>query len=301
MQIPAQFTNQITKAFGVDGHKWLQLLPKIINYSINKWQLKNVVTVGGLSNNYVAYGYSDIYKSNIVLKISTFGKEFQNEKSALLYFNGHGVNRLLDYDNTYSILLLEKIGDGVTLSSLFPENENQAIRVATSVINQLHSTKKPPKEDTYPTLSEYVTAFDIFTHHEIHNELISFAQNLSSELLCQNRPNYLLHGDLHHFNIISSADGSWTSIDPHGVIGPIEYEIGAFIRNPVPDIFNQNNLQQLLTNRFNLFSELLGLDRKLLIQYSYMSTMLAIIWDIENNGDFYSGWLDCLKIIKRLI
>ena len=32
-------------------------------------------------------------------------------------------------------------------------------------------------------------------------------------------PQMLLHGDLHHWNILSDADRGWMAIDPKGVIG----------------------------------------------------------------------------------
>ena len=302
MQITIEFSNQIIKSFGTHGKNWLLTLPEIIDYSIQKWQLINLLPVKGLQGNYVAYGYSNVRRQNIVLKISVFSKQFNNEKSALLYFNGNGVNRLLDYDETKNILLLDKIGNGITLKSLFPDNDNQAVYIASSIINKLRECNKKHLDiHQYPTLSEFVLVFNDFNHPEIAKELIKVAKNLAQELVNKNHPNYLLHGDLHHYNIISSNDGSWVSIDPHGVIGHIEYEVGAFIRNPIPDIFDERyDLSQIINNRFNLFAKLLNLDKNLVISYSYISTMLAIIWDVEDNGSYYKDWLKCLLVIKNI-
>lgn len=49
----------------------------------------------------------------------------------------------------------------------------------------------------------------------------------------------LLHGDLHHYNVLSDVRRGWLAIDPKGVIGEVEYEAGAIFRNPneMPDLF----------------------------------------------------------------
>lgn len=49
----------------------------------------------------------------------------------------------------------------------------------------------------------------------------------------------LLHGDLHHYNVRFDRDHGWNAIDPKGVVGEFEYEVGALLRNPIkqPEIF----------------------------------------------------------------
>lgn len=63
-------------------------------------------------------------------------------------------------------------------------------------------------------------------------KLIDFALKASKELLVSSGEQVLLHGDLHHYNILSSARNSWLAIDPKGGIGEREYEICALMRNP---------------------------------------------------------------------
>jgi streptomycin 6-kinase len=46
-------------------------------------------------------------------------------------------------------------------------------------------------------------------------------------------PTVLLHGDLHHDNILRGRDGQWLVIDPQGVAGPAFLEAGRFIQNHV--------------------------------------------------------------------
>ncbi len=55
---------------------------------------------------------------------------------------------------------------------------------------------------------------------------------LAQELLLSQGEPVLLHGDLHHYNLLQHQD-TWLAIDPKGVVGEREFEIGAFLRNPV--------------------------------------------------------------------
>ena len=47
--------------------------------------------------------------------------------------------------------------------------------------------------------------------------------------------NLVLHGDLHHYNILSAEREPWLAIDPKGIVGEPEYEAAAFLRNNLLD------------------------------------------------------------------
>lgn len=54
---------------------------------------------------------------------------------------------------------------------------------------------------------------------------------LVAELVASPASRLLLHGDLHQFNILA-AGKEWLAIDPKGLIGERECEIGPLILNP---------------------------------------------------------------------
>ena len=61
--------------------------------------------------------------------------------------------------------------------------------------------------------------------------LVQRAEAASQEFFAEAYVPTLIHGDLHHFNILSS-ERSWLAIDPKGVIGPAAYEVGPLLTNP---------------------------------------------------------------------
>ena len=95
----------------------------------------------------------------------------------------------------------------------------------------------------------------------------------------------LLHGDLHHWNILSATREPWLAIDPKGVIGEREYDVGAFMRNPWGAVTPEfNELKRLLARRVDVFVEMLGFECERVIGWSLAQAMLSAWWCVED-GD----------------
>ena len=115
-------------------------------------------------------------------------------------------------------------------------------------------------------------------------KLVETAESLFTDLLASTDKPVLLHGDLHHFNILS-AGGGWLAIDPKGVVGEPAYEVGALLRNPTPHIFNEPELGRITARRLDILAEALVLDRERLRQWSLVQAVLSAWWGYEDGGD----------------
>jgi streptomycin 6-kinase len=67
-----------------------------------------------------------------------------------------------------------------------------------------------------------------------NEKLVARVERSVKEFFVENHRPVLMHGDFHHFNILSSERG-WLIIDPKGVIGPACYEVGPLLINPWDD------------------------------------------------------------------
>ncbi|HEX9681405.1 MAG TPA: aminoglycoside phosphotransferase family protein, partial [Anaerolineales bacterium] len=101
----------------------------------------------------------------------------------------------------------------------------------------------------------------------------------------------LLHGDLHHENILSAEGDRWVAVDPQGVIGEPAYEVGAFLRNPIPEVWTWLELAKIMDRRVEVFIEELGFDRRRLIGWGYAQAVLSAIGSLEERGTSEEGWL----------
>jgi streptomycin 6-kinase len=92
----------------------------------------------------------------------------------------------------------------------------------------------------------------------------------------------LLHGDLQHYNVLFDKQRGWVAIDPKGVVGELEFEVGALLRNPEALFANPATIQR----RLEILTNSLPLNYSRTIQWSYAQAVLSALWDIEDGYPF---------------
>ncbi len=107
----------------------------------------------------------------------------------------------------------------------------------------------------------------------------------------------LLHGDLHHDNILSADREPWLAIDPKGVVGEAEYEVGAFVRNR---LFAGPKPEMLLARRVDQFVDELGFDRERIVGWSLAQAVLSAWWSFEDSGHVWNEAIACAELLAEL-
>jgi streptomycin 6-kinase len=268
--------------WGKQGADWLARIPAIISECEQKWDIR-VQEPFALSYNYVAPAeLSD--GSLAVLKIGFPGdKEFKTEIDALELFNGEGVCKLLKADRVNSAMLIEKITPGIPLSSL--HNDDEATKVLGTVITRIH--KPLPEQHRFITIEEWTTAIpEYLTKHKsskgpLPAMLVDKAKELFKHLITTSTESVLVHGDLHHDNVLLSAYRGWLAIDPKGVAAEPAYEVAAMIRNPYERLKNIKDLEPMLNRRIAILSEMLEFKRQRILDWCFAQTMLSAVWNTE--------------------
>jgi streptomycin 6-kinase len=145
-------------------------------------------------------------------------------------FGGRGVVRVYEY--TAGAALLEKAIPGRPLAELsLTGRDDEATEVVADVIGRM----SPSHSASCPTVDDWAASFDRYGAtgaDEIPGHLVAEARHLYAALCSSQTRLRLLHGDLQHHNILFDADRGWLAIDPKGVFGEIECEIGPALRNP---------------------------------------------------------------------
>lgn len=73
----------------------------------------------------------------------------------------------------------------------------------------------------------------------------------------------------------------WLAIDPKGVVGELEYEVGATLRNPYerPELFTERSTVE---RRVDCFARKLGLDAGRIVAWGFAQAVLSAIWAAED-------------------
>lgn len=295
MKLPQPFIENITRVWGQKGAAWLKELPDLIKFFSIQWQLTNIIPFDNLSFNYVARAYSAYHNTLVVLKIGIPSPEFLKEAKALEYYGGNGCARLLKFDQPKSAMLLELIQPGTTVRSWFPAHDDKAVEIACQVMKKLHSRAIIDPSD-FQTIDQWFSLFKTLEIPEDLQKHVAKARLLADELKQATQAHYLLHGDLHHDNILLDSKGNGIAIDPKGVVGEQAYEVGAFMCNPA-ELSQQSNLDEIMASRLDQFSKLLSIDRNRLAKACYVRMILSACWTVQDKGD----WRDDVRFAQEII
>jgi streptomycin 6-kinase len=281
------FEKNIINLYREKGKQWLDDLPRLVAKIEAQYGLSNLKPVEALSYNYVLTGFQG--SQPIILKLGLDIEGIKREAAALKAFSGFGAVEI--YLESYGLLLEMRAIPAVSLKSYFPDNDDEAIHITAKVIKRLH--KAPiPHTQAFPHIKDWLTALD--SNLKIPAKILQKARQLGDQLLKTAGADVLLHGDLHHDNILQNDD-DWLVIDPKGVIGEPAYEVAAFIRNPMPDLLSFHNAAEIIKNRTKRFAKLLDLPSERILGWCLVQAVLSWAWAIEDGCD--TGYFEQLTSV----
>ena len=124
-------------------------------------------------------------------------------------------------------------------------------------------------------MEDWAKSFDGYRGSEIDGSLVEKARELYGDL-CRTQTNpRLLHGDLHHENVLWDRERGWLGIDPKGVIGELEYEICAAMRNPHE--FAGQFVPKLVEQRLRRFAAVMPMNQERALAWAFSQAVLAAL------------------------
>src|SRR5207249_10399056 len=128
------------------------------------------------------------------------------QTGALRLCAGGGACRLLEADEYRHAMLLERLRPGEPLVGFARTDDEAATRVAAALMRELW--RPIPKDLSFRPLAQLSSAFDRHSAAfggpgPLPAALLERAEALARELFASEVSPMLLHGDLHHYNILS--------------------------------------------------------------------------------------------------
>lgn len=293
--LPQTFCDTITHLHSHKGQKWLTDFPQLIRYCEQRWHI-TIHSHFPLSYHFVAPARK-ADGSELVVKLFVEPSELLHEQEALTAIAGENTVKIVDSDAEKGILLLEKLSPGCPLSSLSTKEEAALIaaRLMKSLwrMPQSDSTIEETAVKREKQLREYTQMYPSGIDF-LSSETLQHALAVFSELNRTSQQLFLLHGDLHHDNILQSGE-AWKIIDPKGLIGEKEYEIIPFLLNHLP----KTNVAEAIDHRINIFVKELNVSKKRILLWGYAHSVLATCWLIEDRQDAAS-FLRAIEAFQQL-
>lgn len=280
MNIPEVFIDKVKRGFGEKGEKWLLEIPKILNLCIEKWNLTDCYPVEDLSVNLVCLAQSVDY-GPVVLKIEGPHPEKYTEMKALSLYGGRNICKCYDLDMELGVLLLERITPGPNLTTL--QDLDKQLMIAADLISKLPIEVNDT--EGLPTYDDWINRAFKRARKEgkVGAQMLSLmesAEKLYQGLKVNHRPKVLLHGDLHHWNILQGKDGLWKAIDPQGVIGIPCMESARFINNQI-DMVKESEKLEHLNKMLEVFASKFNETKGIIATCYFVHNVLSTCWTFE--------------------
>ncbi|MEI9989372.1 MAG: aminoglycoside phosphotransferase family protein [Rhizomicrobium sp.] len=204
----------------------------------------------------------------------------------LALHNGHGTVRVLESDDR--AILVERIAPGTMLKTLVLEGrDDEATHIVCDTIENLQGARADPAD--WPGHEEQRAEYARHVAHPpLTKDIVDRARALFLELDATESAPVLLHGDLHHENILCDVARGWLAIDPKGVRGELAFELAAPLRNPPerPDIFASKTQ---MDRRVRIYCERLGLDRERVLGWCVARNCIAALWNARHRPQTERG------------
>lgn len=275
-----ELKNTISLVHGDAGKEWWQRLPQFLENLARTQGLILLPPFEHLSFNYVLPVLGS-KGEEWVLKVSVPHDEFSREIDALKHFNGRGSVRLIAANSEEGWMLMERLLPGTRLVDVL--DEQQVIPIAVSVMQHLWAPVTEPQ--LFIPLEEWLRSLEKLKTQASLQQLVSkklrdFVIRRAKELISNQGEPVLLHGDLHHYNILQHQS-EWLAIDPKGIIGEREFEIGAFLRNPLCVVEDPQETKEIARN-LDLIIELTGFDHQRVLSWCIIQAVLCVCWYCED-------------------
>ncbi len=210
-----------------------------------------------------------------MLKIA-IGEEEKNGGAVMAWWGGHGAACVLAHDA--EAVLLERAPGAKSLVDLATSGlDEDAAQIICDVVARLHEPRSIPR----PALVPLAVWFgELEAAATSQGGIFIPALAAASELLAEPRGNTVLHGDIHHANILDFGPGGWLAIDPKGLQGEAGFDYANLFRNPTADVALQPGR---FAKRVEIVAAHAGLETTRLLKWVLAVMGLSAAWHITDD------------------
>lgn len=196
------------------------------------------------------------------------------------WWDGYGAARVLAREG--EAILLERAQGTRSLAEMSRNGEDdEACRILCAVAARLHAPRARPLPELVP-LARWFRALEPAA--AAHGGILARCLETARALLAEPREVVVLHGDLHHDNVLDFGARGWLAIDPKGLVGERGFDFANLFTNP--DLADPARPVATdparFARRLEIVTEAAGLDRTRLLRWILAWTGLSAAWFLED-------------------
>jgi streptomycin 6-kinase len=193
----------------------------------------------------------------------------------MAWWDGRGAAPVLAYD-TNAVLLERAEGEESLTEMVLQGRDEGATQIICAVVAELHA----PRAKLMPSLVPLAEWFsELEPAAATHGGILASSAAVARELLAVQHEVRVLHGDIHHANILDFGAKGWLAIDPKGLLGERGFDYANLFRNPTDDVALQPGR---FARQVELVAAIAGLERVRLLQWILAGSGLSAAWHLKD-------------------
>ncbi|KPU97309.1 streptomycin kinase [Variovorax paradoxus] len=166
--------------------------------------------------------------------------------------------------------------------------DDDATRILCEVATRLHAPRGKPLPPLVPLTRWFAS---LCAEGAGHAGVLGASARTARALLAAPREACVLHGDIHHGNVLDFGVDGWLAIDPKGLVGERGFDVANIFCNP-------DDATALAPGRFErrlaIVAKAADIERGRLLQWVLAWAGLSSVWMIED-GDEPGGTLEVAR------
>ena len=206
-----------------------------------------------------------------MLKVARIEEE-ANGCRLLAWWDGYGAARVSEHDDRAVVLAW---GGDSLVGMATSGDDDRATGILCDVADRLHDVSRRRFDERPDGLIPLDEWFRSLFDRADTDGFYARSATLARRLLATTDPSetVMLHGDLHHDNVLDFGDLGWLAIDPKYLVGHRVFDYTNILCNPT-----QSVAEAQFGRRVHLIAERAGVDEAVLLDWTVAWTGLSASW-----------------------
>ncbi len=209
-----------------------------------------------------------------MLKIAIVPEEKSGGK-LMAWWDGDGAARVLAQDGD-ALLLERALGTASLAEMACNDRDDDACRIICGVVARLHTPRQQPP----PAVPLTHWFRELAPAAKQRGGILTLCAETAQELLSEPQDEVVLHGDIHHGNILDFGRG-WLAVDPKGLFGERGFDYANLFCNPTGETATAPGR---LARRADVVAAAAYLDRRRLLKWVLAWSGLSAVWMLSDGA-----------------
>ncbi|MCR8575293.1 aminoglycoside phosphotransferase family protein [Streptomyces sp. Isolate_219] len=284
VEVPQLLAASYARSFGEEGTAWIAGLPDLAAEFLDRWELERDGAAAAGEASLVLPVLRDD-GTRAVLKLQMPREETRAAVIGLRTWDGEGMVRLLDDSPESGTMLLERLDGARTLASI--EDDDVAMGILAGLQARLVRVPAPQGlrslgDIATEMLEQVPRAVTALADPADRQHLRGWASAVAE--LVGEPGDRMLHWDLHYDNVLAAEREPWLAIDPEPLSGDPGFDLWPALDSRWEDVVAKGDPLRRVRRRFDLLTEVLGLDRARATGWTLGRLLQNELWDIEGGA-----------------